>query len=58
MKMDTAQFLNDDMIAVGPDGKVSFGFEEWKKKALQTMALLLNSVTPRPGIQYYKNLQW
>ena len=28
---DNSQYLNDDYIAVGPEGKVSYGFEEWKK---------------------------
>jgi hypothetical protein len=48
MKMDTSQFLNDDMIAVGPDGRVSFGFEEWKK-GFADNGLTFKSVTPRPG---------
>jgi hypothetical protein len=36
------------MIAVGPDGKVSFGFEEWKK-GFTDNGLTFKSVTPRPG---------
>ncbi len=28
---DNSQYLNDDYIAVGPEGKVSYGFEQWKK---------------------------
>jgi hypothetical protein len=30
-QQDNSQYLNDDYIAVGPEGKVSYGFEEWKK---------------------------
>ena len=28
---DSSVHLNDDYIAVGPEGKVSYGFEQWKK---------------------------
>jgi hypothetical protein len=47
-KMDTSQFLNDDMIAVGPEGKVSYGFEEWKK-GFTDKGATFKSVIPRPG---------
>ena len=47
-KMDTSQFLNDDMIAVGPEGKVSYAFEEWKK-GFTDKGATFKSVTPRPG---------
>ena len=47
-KMDSSQFLNDDMIAVGPEGKVSYGFEEWKK-GFTDKGATFKSVTPRPG---------
>jgi len=47
-KMDTSQFLNDDMIAVGPEGKVSYGFEEWKKGFTDKNATF-KSITPRLG---------
>jgi len=47
-KMDTSQFLNDDMIAVGPEGKVSYGFEEWKK-GFTDKGAIFKSITPRPG---------
>jgi len=47
-KMDTSQFLNDDMIAVGPEGKVSYGFEEWKKGFTDKNATF-KSIIPRPG---------
>ena len=47
-KMDSSQFLNDDMIAVGPEGKVSYGFEEWKK-GFADKGATFKSITPRPG---------
>ena len=47
-KMDTSQFLNDDMIAVGPEGKVSYGFEQWKQGFTEKGATF-KSITPRPG---------
>ena len=47
-KMDTSQFLNDDLIAVGPEGKVSYGFEEWKKGFTDKNATF-KSILPRPG---------
>ena len=47
-KMDSSQFLNDDMIAVGPEGKVSYGFEEWKK-GFTDKGATFKSITPRPG---------
>ena len=47
-KMDTSQFLNDDMIAVGPEGKVSYGFEQWKQGFAEKGATF-KSITPRPG---------
>ena len=47
-KMDTSQFLNDDIIAVGPEGKVSYGFEEWKK-GFTDKGATFKSITPRPG---------
>lgn len=31
MAKDSAQHLNDDYIAVGPEGKISYGVESWKK---------------------------
>ena len=47
-KMDTSQFLNDDMIAVGPEGKVSYGFEQWRQGFAEKGATF-KSITPRPG---------
>ena len=31
---DSLVHLNDDYIAVGPEGKVSYGYDEWKKALL------------------------
>lgn len=28
---DSTRFLHDDYIAVGPEGRISYGFEDWKK---------------------------
>ncbi|CAN5285762.1 hypothetical protein BH11BAC5_BH11BAC5_41430 [soil metagenome] len=47
-KMDSSQFLNDDMIAVGPEGRVSYGFEQWKK-GFEDKGATFKSITPRPG---------
>ena len=45
---DSTIYLNDDYIAVGPEGKVSYGFEQWKK-GFTDHAATFKSVTPRPG---------
>lgn len=45
---DSTVYLNDDYIAVGPEGKVSYGFEEWEKGFIDKGATF-KSVTPRPG---------
>jgi hypothetical protein len=45
---DSTVYLNDDYIAVGPEGKVSYGFEEWKK-GFSDKGATFKSVTPRPG---------
>ena len=45
---DSTVYLNDDYIAVGPEGKVSYGFEEWKK-GFTDKGATFKSVTPRPG---------
>ena len=45
---DSTVYLNDDYIAVGPEGKVSYGFEQWKKGFTDNGATF-KSVTPRPG---------
>ncbi len=45
---DSTVYLNDDYIAVGPEGKVSYGFEEWKK-GFTDKGASFKSVTPKPG---------
>jgi hypothetical protein len=45
---DSTVYLNDDYIAVGPEGKVSYGFEEWKH-GFSDKGASFKSVTPRPG---------
>ncbi len=47
-RMDSTQFLNDDMIAVGPEGRVSYGFEQWKQGFAENGAKF-KSVKPVPG---------
>ncbi len=45
---DSTAYLNDAYIAVGPEGKVSYGFEQWKK-GFTDKGVTFKSVTPRPG---------
>jgi Domain of unknown function (DUF4440) len=45
---DSTAYLNDDYIAVGPEGRVSYGFEQWKEGFAEKGATF-KSVTPRPG---------
>lgn len=47
MLKDSAVHLNDDYIAVGPEGKISYGYEEWKK-GFADKGATFKSVTPRP----------
>ena len=44
---DSTVYLNDDYIAVGPEGKVSYGYDEWKK-GFTDKGATFKSVTPRP----------
>lgn len=48
MVKDSSVHLNDDYIAVGPEGKVSYGYDEWKK-GFTGKGATFKSVTPRPG---------
>ena len=48
MLNDSSVHLNDDYIAVGPEGKVSYGYDEWKK-GFNDKGATFKSVTPRPG---------
>jgi Domain of unknown function (DUF4440) len=45
---DSTAYLNDDYIAVGPEGRVSYGFEQWKEGFAEKGATF-KSITPRPG---------
>lgn len=45
---DSTAYLNDDYIAVGPEGKVSYGFEQWKK-GFEDKGATFKSVSPVPG---------
>jgi len=45
---DSSVYLNDDYIAVGPEGRVSYGFEQWKQGFAEKGATF-KSITPRPG---------
>jgi len=45
---DSTIYLNDDYIAVGPEGRVSYGFEQWKK-GFEDKGATFKSVTPVPG---------
>jgi hypothetical protein len=46
---DTSAYLNDDYIAVGPEGKISYGYEQWKNGFGKDKAVF-KSVTPVPGM--------
>lgn len=46
--VDTSVYYNDDYIAVGPEGKISYGFNEWRTGFTNTGATF-KSVTPVPG---------
>jgi len=45
---DSSRFLNDDYIATGPEGRVSYGYEEWKK-GFKEEGARFKSVRPVPG---------
>jgi hypothetical protein len=47
-KNDSTRFKNDDYIAVGPEGRISYGFEEWKKGFIEEGATF-KSAKPVPG---------
>ena len=48
MAKDSTVHLNDDYIAVSTEGKVSYGYDEWKKGFTDNGATF-KSVSPRPG---------
>lgn len=45
---DSTKFYNDDYIAVGPEGRISYGFEAWKKGFIEEGAKF-KSARPVPG---------
>lgn len=47
-KNDSTRFNNDDYIAVGPEGRISYGFDAWKKGFIEEGATF-KSVKPVPG---------
>ncbi len=47
-KNDSTRFHNDDYMAVGPEGRISYGFDDWKKGFVEEGATF-KSVKPVPG---------
>ncbi|MEZ0610171.1 hypothetical protein ACAW74_16765 [Fibrella sp. WM1] len=47
-KNDSTRFKNDDYIAVGPEGRISYGFDDWKKGFVEEGATF-KSARPVPG---------
>ena len=47
---DTSAYLNDDLISVGPEGKISYGFAQWATPAPGFEDFRFKSVTPVPGM--------
>ncbi len=45
---DSTRFYNDDYIAVGPEGRISYGFEEWKQ-GFKEEGAQFKSARPVPG---------
>lgn len=45
---DSTRFLNDDYIAIGPEGRISYGFEQWKQ-GFKEEGATFKSATPVPG---------
>lgn len=45
---DSTRFLNDDYIAVGPEGRISYGFEQWKQ-GFKEEGATFKSARPVPG---------
>ena len=46
---DSLQHLSDDYLAIGPEGKISYGFEQWKKGFTDNGATF-KSVKQVPGM--------
>ena len=47
-KGDSTRFNNDDYIAVGPEGRISYGFEQWKQ-IFKEEGATFKSARPVPG---------
>ncbi|MFT4205063.1 MAG: hypothetical protein QM610_14255 [Chitinophagaceae bacterium] len=47
-KNDSTRFLNDDYIAVGPEGRISYGFEQWQQ-GFKEEGATFKSARPVPG---------
>lgn len=47
-KNDSTRFNHDDYIAVGPEGRISYGFAEWQK-GFQEEGATFKSARPVPG---------
>lgn len=45
-----ASFLNDDVIAVGPEGRISYGFAQWATPMPGLEDMGFKSITPVPGM--------
>jgi hypothetical protein len=45
---DSSKFHNDDYIAVGPEGRISYGFEEWQM-GFKEEGAKFKSARPVPG---------
>jgi hypothetical protein len=45
---DTSMYYNDDYIAVGPEGKVSYGFKDWRT-GFTDRGAKFKSLSPVPG---------
>ncbi|MES2777968.1 MAG: hypothetical protein V4722_27560 [Bacteroidota bacterium] len=49
-----ASFLNDDVIAVGPEGKISYGFAQWLTPVPGLEDMGFKSITPVPGMAVFR----
>ncbi len=47
---DPSNLLNDDLISVGPEGKISYGFVQWTTPVPGLEDFRFKSFTPMPGM--------
>jgi hypothetical protein len=47
---DPSNLLNDDLISVGPEGKISYGFAQWTTPVPGLEDFRFKSFTPMPGM--------